>query len=214
MLVSGTRRRLGLLLAASGAVLLASAGAAYARGAFARERARTEWEVARASAARAQLDRSLAYSAPAPRAGDPVARLLIPSLGLDEIVVEGVGDRQLNVGPGHVPQSVAPGARGNAVISAHRDRHFARLDELAVGDTITTETMGGSTKWVVVERRVVTRETRALRDQGRAELTLTTCWPVRYLGPAPDRLIVSALPITTPADTRQTVAPRPAVTRS
>jgi sortase (surface protein transpeptidase) len=26
-------------------------------------------------------------------------------------------------------------------------------------------------------------------------LTLTTCWPIRYLGPAPDRLIITAEPV-------------------
>lgn len=194
--MSDTRRRVGIVLVAGGLLLLGTAGAAYARGAIARERVRTEWEAARARAAREGMDRMLgARPASRPRAGEPVARLLIPALGLDEIVVEGVGNRQLNVGPGHVPQSVPPGATGNAVISAHRDRHFARLDELAVGDTITTETIEGTTTWVVVSRRVLSRHARPLRDAGRAELTLTTCWPVRYVGPAPDRLIVSALPL-------------------
>ena len=194
--MSNTRRRAGIALAAAGLLLVGSAGAAYARGAIAREQARTAWEIARAEAARAGIDRLIdTRPATPPRKGDPVARLLIPAIRLDEIVVEGIDDVQLNVGPGHLPQSVVPGARGNAVISAHRDRHFSRLDEVAVGDTITTETIDGSMQWVVVERRVVSRHARPLRDAGRAELTLTTCWPVRHFGPAPDRLIVSALPL-------------------
>ena len=69
----------------------------------------------------------------------PVARLLIPRLGLDEVVLEGVGDDELNAGPGHLPGSALPGAVGNSIISAHRDRHFRRFDELRVGDTIRTE---------------------------------------------------------------------------
>ena len=195
--MSSTRRRVGIALAAAGLLLVGTAGAAYARGAIARERARAAWEIARAEAAREGLDRLIdARPAAPPRKGEPVARLLIPSIRLDEIVVEGVDDLQLNVGPGHLPQSVVPGARGNAVISAHRDRHFSRLDEIAVGDTITTETIDGTLQWVVVGRRVVPRHARSLKDAGRAELTLTTCWPVRHFGPAPDRLIVSALPVS------------------
>jgi len=27
-------------------------------------------------------------------------------------------------------------------------------------------------------------------------LTLTTCWPIRYFGTAPDRLILTALPVS------------------
>lgn len=203
--VSDTRRKLGIALAAAGALLVASAGAAYVRGAMAREQARTEWEIARAKAAREGVHRALdARPIHPPRKGEPIARLLIPQIALDEIVVEGVEDIQLNVGPGHLPQSVAPGARGNAVISAHRDRHFSRLDEVTVGDTITTETVDGTLQWVVVERRVVSRHARPLRDQGRTELTLTTCWPVRHFGPAPERLILSALPVGTTTVTRNT----------
>src|SRR3569623_2708763 len=71
--------------------------------------------------------------------GSPVARIVAPTIHLDAIVLEGVGDDELNASPGHVPGSALPGDRGNAVISAHRDRHFDHLDALAVGDTLTTE---------------------------------------------------------------------------
>jgi sortase A len=124
-----------------------------------------------------------------------VARLVAPSISLDEIVVEGIGDIQLNAGPGHLPGSALPGDRGNAVISAHRDRHFHALDELGVGDTIVTETVAERVTWRVVERRVVGRTTPALFASAEPRLTLTTCWPVRWIGPAPDRLILAAEPI-------------------
>jgi sortase A len=124
-----------------------------------------------------------------------VARLEIPRIHLDEIVVEGVGDDELNAGPGHLPGSVLPGMKGNAVISAHRDRHFSRLDELQLGDTIRTESGHSSGSWVIVGRRIVGRETPALFVASEPLLTLTTCWPVRYFGSAPDRLILSAKPI-------------------
>lgn len=127
--------------------------------------------------------------------GAPVARLTIPRIRLDEIVVEGVGDDELNAGPGHLPGSALPGMRGNAVISAHRDRHFSHLDELQFGDTIRTETGQSSGAWVIVGRRVVGRDTPALFQSKEPMLTLTTCWPVRYFGSAPDRLILTAKPV-------------------
>jgi sortase A len=135
-------------------------------------------------------------------AGTPVARLQIPRIDLDEIVVEGVGDDELNAGPGHLPGSVLPGMKGNAVISAHRDRHFSRLDELRLGDTIRTETGHSSGSWVIVGRRIVEHETPALFVSNETLLTLTTCWPVRFFGSAPDRLILSAKPIASVASAR------------
>jgi sortase A len=101
-----------------------------------------------------------------------------------------------------LPGSVLPGMRGNAVISAHRDRHFSRLDELQLGDTIRTETGHSRGSWVIVGRRIVGRTTPALFVANEPLLTLTTCWPVRYFGSAPDRLILSAKPIETVASAR------------
>ena len=46
--------------------------------------------------------------------GVPVAHLVIPRLGVDEIVLEGVDADVLNAGPGHLPGSAFPGERGNA----------------------------------------------------------------------------------------------------
>ena len=131
----------------------------------------------------------------APATLAPVARLEIPRIGLDEIVVEGVGDDALNAGPGHLPGSAMPGEKGNAIISAHRDRHFRNLDEVAVGDSIRTEVGQYTVIWRVVSRRVLDAESRALFQTEGPTLTLTTCWPVRFLGPAPDRLLITAIPV-------------------
>lgn len=137
----------------------------------------------------------LAVSGREIRRGTPVSRLLIPAIGLDEIVIEGVGPVELNGGPGHFPGSVLPGDSGNAIVSAHRDRHFRRVGELVVGSRIRTETRTGATDWVVTERRVISRDTPALFEESERTLTLTTCWPLRYFGPAPDRLLIIARPV-------------------
>jgi sortase A len=121
----------------------------------------------------------------------------MPTLGEDDIVLEGVGAYELNGGPGHLPGTPLPGEAGNSVISAHRDRHFRNLDRLAVGDTVLTTVNGVESVWRVASRRVVPAATPALVPTASATLTLTTCWPIRPLGPAPDRLIVSATRIGT-----------------
>jgi sortase A len=128
------------------------------------------------------------------RRGAVVARLVIPAIDLDEIVMEGVGPVELNGGPGHFPGSALPGEAGNAILSAHRDRHFRRLGELHIGSRIRTETRDRTVEWVITERRIVSRDTPALFGEPEATLTLTTCWPIRYFGPAPDRLLLVAKP--------------------
>ena len=130
-----------------------------------------------------------------PVTGAPVARLIIPRVGMDEIVVEGVDDDQLNAGPGHLPGSALPGDGGNAVISAHRDRHFARLGQIRVGDTLVTESAVSQVHWVVIATHVIDEDAPALFRTKDATLTLTTCWPIRYFGSAPERLIVTAKPL-------------------
>jgi sortase A len=192
------RKLLGQALIVAGALLLSFAGTRYAHGALRQDAARRAWEAAQAQSAFAVVSASLAaHKLGGPWViGSPIARLTIPVLGLDEIVIEGVGSEELNAGPGHLPGSVLPGERGNAVISAHRDRHFSSLGSLQVGDEITTETASARRlKWIVIARRVVRSDDAALFSTPDPTLTLTTCWPIRYVGTAPERLIVTAKPV-------------------
>ena len=163
------------------------------RGAVARDRSRTEWaKVMKTSAMSAIASLGLTRVA----SGAPVVRIIIPAIRLDEVVVEGLSDKDLWSGPGHMPGTVFPGQKGNSVISAHRDRHFHRLDDLRVGDVIETQTPMLSVRWRITQRRVVGEEARAIFESAGPMLTLTTCWPTRYIGPAPDRLLLTAEPVS------------------
>jgi len=66
------------------------------------------------------------------------------------------------------------------------------------GDTIRTESGSRAATWVIVSRRVVDKAAPALFPSKKATLTLTTCWPIRYLGSAPDRLVLTAKPVAGP----------------
>lgn len=193
------KRLVGIGLCVAGAALVCHASLQYARGAYRADLVRQQWEeqLARSTvaAARDRVANSVAFASRSVAVGAPVARLRIPRIRLDEVVVEGVGDDELNAGPGHLPGSALPGMPGNAVISAHRDRHFSHLDALQLGDTIRTETGQSSGVWVIVARRIVDRNAPALFQSSEPQLTLTTCWPVRYFGSAPDRLILTAKPV-------------------
>jgi LPXTG-site transpeptidase (sortase) family protein len=178
----------------TGGLLLSFAGGRYALGMVRADQAREAWDGSAAKEAVA-MARSVAlhHGRREPLvAGAPVARLIIPSIGVDDIVLEGVDGDELNAGPGHYPGSAFPGEPGNAIISAHRDRHFNHLDALSAGDTIVTESGALRDTWIVVSTRVIQKNDPALFATKTPTLTLTTCWPIRYLGPAPDRLIVTA----------------------
>lgn len=190
------RRTLGVVFTTTGLFALTVAGARYTQGALAADSARQAWDERTAHAAVAS---ARAYANDHVRSqvslGAPVAHLVIPKIGLDEIVLEGVDSEELNAAPGHLPGTALPGQRGNAVISAHRDRHFRHFDRLDVGDTIMTEWGGQSDRWVVTSTRIVDADAPALVRTSDPTLTLTTCWPIRYVGSAPERLIVTAKPV-------------------
>jgi len=206
------RRAVGAVLIVGGVFVLTLAGTRYAQGALAADGARQAWDERSAQVAVA-LARSFAnhHDRVSLVEGAPVARLVIPKIGLDEIVLEGVESEALNAGPGHLPGSALPGERGNAIISGHRDRHFKHFDELDVGDTITTESGARRDRWVVIATRVVDENAPALVRTTDATLTLTTCWPIRYVGSAPERLIVTAKPAVAGAGPHRAAGPNQSV---
>lgn len=188
-------RVFGLTLLAIGLIIVTVIGVQLLRGIVARQRARAEWTKIMNSSNLSAVAAGLNLTRV--RSGTPVVRVLIPSIRLDEVVVEGLSDRDLWAGPGHMPGTVFPGQNGNAVISAHRDRHFHRLDDVRVGDLVETQTPQLSVVWRITEARVVMKDDRVIFETAEPRLTLTTCWPTRYIGSAPDRLILTAVPVST-----------------
>lgn len=190
------RRLLGALLLLGGGGTLAYVGVEYTTGLVARDRARAEWAAIEARQARLAANAALEEAPSGPFVpGTPLARLVIPGIALDEVIVAGVGRGELNSSPGHLPGTPLPGSFGNAVISAHRDLHFRRLGELRVGDTLTTITPYQTVTWRVTGRKIVDDRAPALFQTPGRTLTLTTCWPIRMIGPAPDRLLLTAEPV-------------------
>ncbi len=128
-----------------------------------------------------------------PQIGELVAELEIPRIGLKAAVLHGVGARQLKRAPGHIPGTALPGAKGNCVIAGHRDTFFRRLGELEVGDLVTVRTRSGLFRYFVSEKQVVEPdETSAIARTTEPRLTLVTCYPFFFIGPAPKRYIVAA----------------------
>lgn len=134
----------------------------------------------------------------APDAGEPLGRLVVPRVGIDAVVVEGVAEEQLGPAVGHVPGTALPGTTGpgNVALAGHRDSWLAGLRDIEIGDEIRLETPGRpARRYRVVSHEVVGPERVDVLDPtGERVLTLVTCHPFGYVGPAPDRFIVRARP--------------------
>lgn len=134
---------------------------------------------------------------PTPTPEAPIARLRIPKIGLDVIVVEGVSRSALAKGPGHYPRTADPGARGPSAIAGHRTgwgAPFFDLNRLQTGDRVVVETSRATFTYLVTRKTIV--EPSAVwvlngdpRSGSDFRLTLTTCTP-KFT--ARDRLVVWA----------------------
>jgi sortase A len=122
-----------------------------------------------------------------------IGQMEIRRLGLRASVLEGVESKSLRLGVGHVPDTAFPGEPDNAALAAHRDTHFRKLRAVEKGDSIRIATSDGVFSYVVDSTFVVEPD-RAdlLRPTGRPMLTLVTCYPFGWIGPAPKRFIVTA----------------------
>jgi sortase A len=122
-----------------------------------------------------------------------VGRIEIPSLHLSTMVLEGDGEEQLRLGAGHIPGTALPGEAGNVVIAAHRDTFFRPLRRIAKEDQIVLTTLAGSFQYRVDSVQITEPDnTAVLRPSGGPELTLVTCYPFSFIGPAPQRFVVHA----------------------
>jgi sortase A len=140
------------------------------------------------------LVHAAAFSEPAaPSDHSIVGRIEIPRIGLKAMILEGTTTRTLSVAVGHISGTALPGGQGNAAIAGHRDTFFRGLKDIRPGDTILVTTLEGFFEYRVKDCQVVgPRDTRALQGTAEPALTLVTCYPFHYLGPAPERFIVRA----------------------
>jgi sortase A len=154
--------------------------------------------------------RAGASVAPAAIEGTAIGRIHIARLGLTAVIVQGDSSDILQRAVGHVTETALPGEWGNVVLAAHRDTFFRPLKGIRVGDAITVQALTGDFAYVVVSTAVVSPDAiEVLRPTRERTLTLVTCFPFAYLGPAPNRFIVRAREVTrAPAARKQTASLR------
>lgn len=126
----------------------------------------------------------------------PVARLVVPALGVDQIVLAHATGRTLAFGPGHLDGSPTPGAAGLSIISGHRDTSFRFLADVVPGTALRIQRADGAwVDYVIREIQIVDERTARLPlvGNGPPQLALTTCYPFDAVMPGgPLRLVALA----------------------
>lgn len=124
----------------------------------------------------------------------PVAKLSLPSIKLEAIILKEAGGEGLAFAPVLLSRSASPGSLGTTVISAHRDTHFKSLDSLQAGDPIILTLMDGTTlTYTMRSSKVAPWDKSGLSAEGMSPtLALTTCWPLGSLEETNQRFIITA----------------------
>jgi sortase A len=134
--------------------------------------------------------------------GDAIAKLEIPRLGLDAVVVDGTSVGDLRRGPGRHLDSFMPGERQLVYVAGHRTTYgapFSDIDKLRVGDPITVEVPYATIEYRVTSHRIVDdNDLSVLKSPGHELLILQACHP-RFF--ASERYLVYARPVSVKART-------------
>jgi sortase A len=125
----------------------------------------------------------------------PLAILRIPKISLEVPIFNGTDDLTLNRGVGRILGTAHVGQPGNLGIAGHRDGFFRGLQSIVTGDVVELDRPGFRDRYTVSQIRIVRPEdTYVLEPTPGPTLTLVTCFPFYFVGNAPKRYVVSALP--------------------
>jgi LPXTG-site transpeptidase (sortase) family protein len=183
------RRHASTLLIILGAILLVYVGVQYGDMYWNQRKLQQEW----ARQQQSEVGQQTGKVESAALKDDGLTRLSIPRIDFAAVVVEGVGHHELLLGPGHLTDTPAPGEAGNSVISGHRDTFFRHIYELEKGDEILVQRKGRTFHYEVTGKHIVQpTDVSVLKPSKDPQLTLITCYPTYYIGPAPERLIVTS----------------------
>ncbi len=139
------------------------------------------------------IQRTKSYKANLGKPAESLAVLRIPALRLEVPVLEGTDALTLNRGVGRIAGTSLPGQGGNIGIAGHRDGFFRPLKDIRRGDLIELVTTTRTDLYAVDRVRITsTADVSVLRPRRNPSLTLVTCYPFYFVGPAPSRYIVEA----------------------
>lgn len=122
-----------------------------------------------------------------------IGELEVPRVGLSVMVREGMDPATLRRAVGHVPSTALPGELGNVVILGHRDTFFRDLRGVEKGDIVQITTTQDRFTYAIESIQVVEPDSIILTaPTSGTVVTLITCFPFNYVGPAPRRFVARA----------------------
>lgn len=132
-----------------------------------------------------------------PLDGETIGLLEIPKIEGLLPIIEGTDEDELEKGVGHLKSSTYPGQKDQIVLSGHRDTVFRKMGELEVGDSVVLKLTYGTFLYEITDLKIVDEDDRTIIQSTypREELILSTCFPFTYVGPAPQRYVITALPV-------------------
>ncbi len=124
----------------------------------------------------------------------PVARISIDRIGTEAIVLQGASGEALAFGPALLNETSRPGERGTSVMAAHRDTHFAFLQNVKIGDLIkVTRDDGLQFIYRATAMRVVDWNNSGIDAHAAGfHLVLSTCYPFDAITHGSQRFLVEA----------------------
>jgi sortase A len=123
----------------------------------------------------------------------PLAILRVDDLALEVPVYGSTDEWNLNRGAGWIEGTSRIGDSGNVGVAAHRDGYFRALQDVALGQKLVLETLSSTIEYRITGVRVVSPDAvEVLAPTEHDRITLVTCYPFYYVGPAPHRFIVTA----------------------
>ncbi|WP_018924147.1 class D sortase [Salsuginibacillus kocurii] len=127
--------------------------------------------------------------------GEEMAELVVPALDQIYPVYWGTDDATLEQGVGnHVSEyTTPPDGMRHTVLSGHRDTVFSEMGELDIGDRLYVNYDGQTYEYQIRDIWITDADDRSvIVKKDDPTLTLTTCYPFSYIGPAPERYIMEA----------------------
>lgn len=128
-----------------------------------------------------------------PKVGQEIGKLFIPKLNISIPIFHGTTENELQKGVGHVIGTALFGESNNTVLSGHRDTVFKHLGEITKGDHLKIEDTFSIYTYKVRKIRIVEEDDlTVIVPKPRATLTVSTCYPFTYIGPAKKRYVLVA----------------------
>ena len=120
-----------------------------------------------------------------------IGKIIVVKTGEQIPILMGATEENLRGGATLYDNGIYPGDNGTAVILGHRETTFGFLENIKVGDEVEVQSLNNTYKFKVKKTYVTKPDNESiLAQEKRPSLTLVTCYPFRYVGPAPDRFIV------------------------